>query len=77
MTSLRYRRCRTKRPRPSLRAGEDQVKCEGYEDDSLEADFLAEDAPGPYDQPIDDLVAQLQGLQIKIQTHALAVQARL
>jgi len=60
-----------------LRAGEDQVKCEGYEDDSLEADFLEEDAPGPYDQPIDDLVAQLQGLQIKIQTHALAVQARL
>ncbi len=77
MTSFRYRQCRTKRPWLCLCAGEDQVKSEGDEEDSLEADFMEEDEPGPYDQPIEDLVAQLQGLEIRIQTHALAVQARL
>ncbi len=75
MTSFRYRQCRTKRPWLCLCAGEVQVKSEGVEEDSLEADPMEKDEPGRFDQAIEDMTARLQGLEI--QTHALAVQARL
>ena len=77
MTSFRYRQCRTKRPWLCLCAGEEHVKSEGDEEDSLEADPMEKDEPGPFDQPIEVLTAQLQGLGIRVRTNALAVQARL